>query len=316
MLNLRKSGEIEKLVEYRTAHYAVGSEAATYFTNTPAQARFCFANPILCQLTAGEKIMKVGGSAPFRFKVGQAMYVPAQTEIWVDLTEARPDHPITCDCIEIETTRFDKVIEEINGRLRGYGKGAVARPDWSTFVTLDPVQAEALYIPSLMSVFREQNNLFRDLRVDRGVETAVLGLLQVHHRALLQVSATSNADNGLEAAVRLIQKNLALHISADALASAAGMSKSTLHRHFNLHFGCSPAKFANEQRIKLARQHLRNTDISIEVLSHDLGFASPSHMTRLFRRLTGETPAGFRRAHRHFGQSAMHDVACHLCASY
>ncbi len=38
---------VEKLVEYRCAHYAAHSEAATYTTNTPARVQFRFPNPIL-----------------------------------------------------------------------------------------------------------------------------------------------------------------------------------------------------------------------------------------------------------------------------
>lgn len=299
--------DIEKLIEYRTAHYAAESEGATYHTNTPAHARFRFANPILCQLTAGRKVMRVGGSLPFAFDKGMVMYVPAQTDISVDLTAARADRPITCDCIEIEKGRFDAVVDEINVKLGMRGDGAFACPDWSAFVTLQAARADALNLPGLMSVFREEHSVFRDLRVDRGVETAILGLLQVHHRALLQVSA--GADTGLGAAVRLIQRNLSHHVSADALADAAGMSKSTLHRHFQRHFGCSPARFANDKRIQTARRQLRETDTPIEVLAHDLGFSSPSHMTRVFRQITGETPAGFRRARLPSPYVALYDVA-------
>jgi hypothetical protein len=68
--------EVEKLIEYRTAHYAAASEASTYLTNQRASVSFRFANPILCRMITGYKIMSVDQSDPFPFRPGEAILVP------------------------------------------------------------------------------------------------------------------------------------------------------------------------------------------------------------------------------------------------
>ncbi|MFT6425922.1 MAG: AraC-like DNA-binding protein/uncharacterized cupin superfamily protein [Celeribacter sp.] len=289
------SGPVEKLIEYRQAHYAAQSEAATYTTNTPAQAQFRFSNPILCQLVSGFKRMTVAHGASFDFGPGQVMYVPANALISVDLSAAGPNDPISCHCIEIENGRFESVVTRLNEAFNARGQGGIARPDWSAYAVLEPDQGQAIGLTHLMTIFQQNDSVFRDLQVDSEIDRAILNLLQVRHRNLLSISDDAPSDTGFSAAVRTILKDLDRHISTEDLARKAAMSVSSLHRQFLRHFGVGPARFANEQRINRARQKLRDTDASIEQIAADIGFSSGSHLGRVFRQITGETPAAFRK---------------------
>ena len=44
-----------------------------------------------------------------------------------------------------------------------------------------------------------------------------------------------------------------------------------------------------------AKKMLRNTDESIQTISFDLNFATPSHFSKFFRSKTGMTPKEFRK---------------------
>jgi AraC-like DNA-binding protein/uncharacterized cupin superfamily protein len=286
---------VEKLVEYRTAHYSAHSEAASYFTNTPARVQFRFSNPIICRLTQGYKIMSVGGGDAFGFDPGHVMYVPPGLEIDIDLGAATLDQPIECDCFEIEAGRMDSLIARLNETLSSRDEDVCATIDWKKFAVLAGDDANDLRLDSLMQLFRGDRAIFSDMRIETRIDDTILSLLQARTRDLVSFERSGGADTGLMAAARMIRENLDRHLNNDELAKIACMSESTLHRQFKKHFGTSPLRFANQLRITRAKRALRQQQHGIEALASQLGFSDASHFSRVFRGSVGETPAEYRR---------------------
>src|SRR3954469_10875464 len=105
--------EVEKLIEYRTAHYSAASEASTYFTNQRASVAFRFENPILCRMITGYKIMRVDQSDPFQFLPAESILVPPRKHLLIDFPLTDIDHPTACICIEIDRDKIDTILERI-----------------------------------------------------------------------------------------------------------------------------------------------------------------------------------------------------------
>ncbi len=297
-------GAVEKLVEHRSAHYSSHSEAAQYLTNTPALVKLRFSNPLLCRLTTGVKTMRVGESEPFIFEPGDAMYVPPDTDIFVDLGAATPDTPITCDVFEIESGRLDAILARLNDQLAGAGTNMSVHINWDRFAVLRGDDAEQLRLRSLMALFRLEDPLFRDLRIENSIDDALMSLLQERCRGLIEMSEADEIDSGVMAAVRLIRVDLSRHVPNEALARAACMSESSLLRHFRRQFGMTPARYSNHIRVQEARRLLVEEPRSIEMIAFQLGFSSTSHFARTFRQITGEAPAEYR-ARRRLGTQAL-----------
>lgn len=59
--------------------------------------------------------------------------------------------------------------------------------------------------------------------------------------------------------------------------------------------GKYPSEWLEEYALLEAKKMLRNTDESIQTISFDLNFATPSHFSRFFRLKTGMTPKEFRK---------------------
>lgn len=288
------AGEVEKLVEYRTAHYAASSEASTYYTNTPARVQFRFSNPIFCQLISGKKIMSIEGGAPFDFGPGDAMFVPGGQSIDIDLGAAMFDQPIECLCIEIEGDRMDSVLRRVNEAMSVTGVGSSLAFNASGFSVLRGDQACQLGLVSLMQLFEGDRDVFSDLRIDARIDDVVLKLLQQRRQELV-ISSNAEDDTGVHAVARVIRASLDRHIPISDLAQIASMSESSLHRHFRKYFGTSPSRFANQMRIAEAKKSLRQSHVPIEELAFELGFSDASHFSRVFRKSSGESPAEYRK---------------------
>lgn len=80
------------------------------------------------------------------------------------------------------------------------------------------------------------------------------------------------------------------------LADLTGLTPQYFSEAFKRETGAPPHQFIIEQRVQRGQVLLRDKCRSIAAVGYDLGFSSQSHFTRIFRRITGITPARFRRS--------------------
>jgi len=84
--------------------------------------------------------------------------------------------------------------------------------------------------------------------------------------------------------------------SLAVLAGQAGVHSGHLARSFRVHFGVSIGRYVRERRIRWAASELRASDLPIVEVALMAGFYDQSHFTREFHRVTGTTPAEWRRS--------------------
>lgn len=58
--------------------------------------------------------------------------------------------------------------------------------------------------------------------------------------------------------------------------------------------GTGPKDLISLQMISVAKHRLATTDDDVSIIAYDLGFEYPSHFTRMFRRITGQSPTEYR----------------------
>jgi AraC-like DNA-binding protein len=81
------------------------------------------------------------------------------------------------------------------------------------------------------------------------------------------------------------------------LARKAGMSVTGFERAFKRHFGTTVARYVSEMRVREASRRLLQTPDSIDDIAATTGFPNRAYFSRVFKKVTGESPAAFRRAH-------------------
>lgn len=79
------------------------------------------------------------------------------------------------------------------------------------------------------------------------------------------------------------------------IADAAGVHPVHLGQSFRREYGETVGDCVKRLRVRSAADALLSTDASIAAVAYDHGFCDQSHFQRVFRRLTGTTPAAFRR---------------------
>lgn len=96
---------------------------------------------------------------------------------------------------------------------------------------------------------------------------------------------------------RFVEEHLHEMIRAEDLAGIARLSVSHFSRAFRESFRQTPYAYVLDRRIARAKQMMSAGNEPLAQIALSCGMADQAHFSRLFRRLTGETPSHWRRRH-------------------
>lgn len=102
----------------------------------------------------------------------------------------------------------------------------------------------------------------------------------------------------LERARWRIEHDFASPLSLTAIAEDAGVHPVHLARQFRATHGCSVGDYLRRVRVAFAQAELSTSDRPIAEIALAAGFSDQSHLTKSFRRITGQTPAAYRERRR------------------
>jgi transcriptional regulator GlxA family with amidase domain len=92
-----------------------------------------------------------------------------------------------------------------------------------------------------------------------------------------------------------IVDHLSSDLSVEALAAKANLSPRQFNRRFKATFGIGPAQHVETLRLDCARDHLVNSQASVDRIAHSVGFHSDDAFRRAFDRRFGLSPSEYRR---------------------
>ena len=107
-----------------------------------------------------------------------------------------------------------------------------------------------------------------------------------------------NPGDTLEKVAHYIDTHLEENLSVNALAGMAFLSADHLTRSFKKRYGKTVSEYILSQRMQLARELLRNSDLTITMVAGKVGFGSYSHFTEQFKKFYGMTPREFQKEGR------------------
>lgn len=99
--------------------------------------------------------------------------------------------------------------------------------------------------------------------------------------------------------MRVVREYILAHLggtlSVRDLASVARLSHRHFARAFKASFGLAPHAFVMSRRVERAKTLILETGLPLSEIALASGFSDQSHLTRLFSRVEGVTPAAWRR---------------------
>lgn len=179
-----------------------------------------------------------------------------------------------------------------------HGSTAELTDDWPPGATLDSLHRLRSAVVELSTAL---NETLRDERSSAAacLQRAKALLHGVDHTSLRP--ANSGVGRGLapwqvRRVIAYIEANLDTPIRNKDLATLVRLSEY----HFNVAFrnsvGEPPHGYIIRRRVERAQGLMLSTEKSLSDIAAECGMADQAHMTRLFRRIVGESPAAWRRA--------------------
>jgi AraC-like DNA-binding protein len=100
----------------------------------------------------------------------------------------------------------------------------------------------------------------------------------------------------VQAAKKLVEKNMTGRIELPDMAKAAGLSVSRFAHVFRKHTGIAPVEYLRRRRMEFARSLLLSTPLAIKEIAERSGCADQYVFSKMFKRIMGVPPGLLRKA--------------------
>ena len=248
-----------------------------------------------------------GGGAAFRHAFVRAVEaarhaVFCERQAVVDADAAPVPYPPRRAGAGSSGIRLDELIHGLNCRHPGLIESAVS----SLFAKLKTPEWD---LPGLYETIHILTRLYNERRAAAGLPAedplaahAAGPLLRIGdiERAFAAAFVRSagigetRLSGKLRKAIEHIRAHYAEDLRIEDTARAVGISASYLHQLFKRELGRTYLDVLTETRIEEAKRILREEDAKMADVSGRVGYRSPQHFSRMFKRVTGMLPHQFR----------------------
>jgi len=215
------------------------------------------------------------------------------------VVEASPGTPYLCLRLSVEPGEIADLAARAGAAATATATATAVAPGAGTPALQVAAMTEAL-TDALLRLVRLLDSpsdlpVLAPLAVREIVWRALVGELGAQLRALSM--ADSHAAR-IARAIEVVKARFDEPLRVDDLAAAAHMSASSLHHHFRQLTTLSPLQYQKHLRLHHARQLLMTGGVDAATAAHRVGYESPSHFSRDYRRLFGAPPRADAKAAR------------------
>ncbi|MEU2623754.1 AraC family transcriptional regulator [Streptomyces sp. NPDC007157] len=122
----------------------------------------------------------------------------------------------------------------------------------------------------------------------------------------------ASTDPRLSAALQAMHEDAGHPWAVPELAELSGLSRAAFARTFRNALGQTPMHYLTDWRMALARDHLRDGELSLAEIADAIGYGSPYAFAAAFRRHHGTPPGAWRQQESAHTSSPVADDPIHL----
>lgn len=208
-----------------------------------------------------------------------SLELPARSQV----LEASSDTPCLGLMLKLDTQLMADIIAQ-NGMPPPYEH------------TISGSSAIGTVTPSLLEPF---TRLLALLDEPTAIKTlSPLLIREIHFRLLTsdlagrlwQIASTGSQAHKISRAIGWLRTHYSESFHIEELASYVQMSSTTLYHHFREHTAMSPLQYQKWLRLNEAQRLMLNDNLDASSAAYQVGYESPSHFSREYARLFGQSP--------------------------
>ena len=146
----------------------------------------------------------------------------------------------------------------------------------------------------LKVMIKERHDFYRDMIIFEYIKIFLYEACHILDDTQSEGTPKSKERNITGHFFRLVENGYKENRKVDSYAEKIGISAKHLAYVIKKTTGKYPSEWLENYALLEAKKLLRKTDLSIQEISYDLNFSTPSHFGKFFKNQTGMTPKEFR----------------------
>ncbi|WP_286927348.1 AraC family transcriptional regulator [Flavobacterium sp. UBA4197] len=290
---LSNEKSLKTLVENRTIYSLNNCELNIFETyQTSDLVPLKFNDLVVTSMLRGKKIMHLFDEPGFEYVPGETVVIPANVEMKIDFPEASRNNPTQCLALAIDHIKIKETLHFLNERYPKEGNGNFWKLDYENYFFYNNIEL-ATTINKLVKECMS-DSITKDALADLTLQELLVRIIQTQTIKAIDTNVFPDKNSPIIPVVEYIRKNIRENISLKELSDKACMSTTSFYRFFKRELGMSPIEFILNEKIKQAKQLLKNPTIQVNEVCFQSGFEDCNYFIRLFKKYEGITPKQYQ----------------------
>lgn len=286
--------QLDNIIENKTTFTLNNCEFSLFETHKRAEdVKLRFNDLTFTAMLRGKKYMKLEDKTDyFDYFPGETVLVSPGETMVIDFPEA-DETPSQCISLSFSPDFVEDSLNYINSKFMKVDENSSWRISSEQFYLFNSLPL-ASATNNLMRIAME-DNMNKDIMADLALKELLIRLMQTQAGKLIESDyKTLKTSNRLAFIIDYIKNNLHQKLSIEHLAKLAFVSKSNFFKLFKYELGTSPNEYILQQRIKRAKELLKENQ-SIKEVAFATGFSDTNHLIKTFKTFEGITPKNYQR---------------------
>ncbi|TAE46208.1 MAG: AraC family transcriptional regulator, partial [Bacteroidetes bacterium] len=254
-----------------------------------------FNDLVVTSMLRGKKIMHLFGEPGFEYLPGESVIIPANALMEIDFPEAREGNPTQCLALAIDYHKINSILDFLNEKYPKENRSDFWQLDAHNYFFYNHEEL-ALTINKLIHIC-QSTTLTKDVMADLTLQELLIRIIQSQTLQALETQEVADKNPQLAQVISLIRKHIGDRVDLKTIAREAGMSSASLYRLVKRELGISPVELVLSEKIKLAKQLLKDHRMYVKNVSFEAGFEDCNYFIRVFKHFEGITPGQYQQLH-------------------
>ncbi|MDQ6530549.1 AraC family transcriptional regulator [Flavobacterium sp. LHD-85] len=292
-LQLSQEKSLKTLVENRTIYNLNHCELNLFETYESTQkVPLKFNDLVVTSMLRGKKIMHLFDDPEFVYLPGETVIVPSNVEMKIDFPEASKSNPTQCLALAIDQDKIAEILNFLNEQYPKEGSNMYWQLNYQNYFFYNNIEMAA----TINKLIKEcmSTSITKDIFADLTLKELLIRIIQTQTVKSIDEGSFLDANNPIKEVTEYIKKNLKEDISLKSLSEKACMSTTSFYRFFKRELGMSPIEYILNEKIKCAKNLLKNPTLQINEVCYLAGFEDANYFIRLFKKYEGITPKQYQ----------------------